>query len=81
MLRGHNSDPGSFGAPDILGIWSGPTICLEGKRPGEKQRESQIDFEARARKTGAWYKVFHSPEEATALVKKAPITQFPHNLP
>lgn len=44
-------------------------VCFEVKRPGEKQRDSQIEFQERATIGGGLYAVIHSDEEAIAALK------------
>ncbi len=60
----HPTRVGVVGGADTQGCLRGRWIGVEWKRPGEKQRESQVAFERSIRKAGGVYVVATSPEAA-----------------
>ena len=68
-------DAYSDGVADILAVRIAPecqcgcrAIALECKRPGQKQRPSQIAFQARWEKAGGRYHVVHGPDEVERIM-------------
>jgi hypothetical protein len=62
------------GRPDIVGIMpdhTGRFLGIEVKRPGEKQRPDQIEFQSRAEKWRGVYIVATSAKEAIEKVMDA----------
>ena len=60
---------GPPGIADIVGSLDGRAVFVEVKRPGERQRKSQKNFQAAAERAGALYVVARSPEEAIEAVR------------
>jgi len=58
------------GVSDLVIVKAGRIYLLEVKRPGESQRDSQIDFEADAGRVGAPYAVAWSFEDALEIFRK-----------
>ena len=63
---------GLIGSADIMGICGpvGRAIGLEVKRPGQKQRDSQRNFQRKFESLGGFYAVVHSADEAHLVLKE-----------
>ena len=59
---------GVKGSADIMGITHGVSWHMEVKRPGGKQTEEQLEWQADVEEAGAIYRVVTSVEEAQALI-------------
>lgn len=64
MAALHPSKVGITGGADTQGAIRGRWVGIEWKRPGQKQRESQREFERDIRRAGGVYIVATSEEEA-----------------
>lgn len=60
----HPTRVGVLGGSDTQGCAFGRWIGIEWKRPGERQRESQVAFERRIKRAGGIYIVATTPEAA-----------------
>ncbi len=64
---------GAQGSPDIIMVVNGIYIGLEVKREGEKQKSSQIAFQASLEKAGGKYHIVRSVDDVIKILKKPPI--------
>ena len=56
------------GVPDRVMHLKGKVVYLEVKKPGNRQSENQVKFQAQCQEDGIDYFVVHSPEEVMEII-------------